>query len=58
MQLHDARKNTVGFTYNTIVYTEFDKRCLAVQDVRVEEDLNKEVDEKQRDLHERQYQPG
>lgn len=55
MQLHDARKNTVGFTYNTVVRAEFDKRCLAIQDVRVEEDLNEEVDEKQSDLHEKQY---
>ena len=54
MQLHDARKNTVGFTYNTVVRAEFDKRCLAIQDIRVEEDLNK-VDEKQSALHEKQY---
>ena len=55
MRLHDVRKNTVGFTYNTVVCAEFDKRCLAIQDVRVEEDLNEEVDEKQSDLHEKQY---
>ena len=52
MLLYDVRKNTVGFTYNTVVCAEFDKGCLTTQDVRVEENLTKQVDEIQSDVHE------